>query len=96
MPLPGTGDYLPQTSRAFSYCVCCYRNAKQWTPLDCCASVGMHKSAVVLLEADAPVDAKDKRRITPLQLACGEGHKEMVEVLLRFEIVLSLLRQSIV
>nr|CAB3223370.1 ankyrin repeat and SOCS box protein 10-like [Phallusia mammillata] len=59
------------------------RNAKQWTPLDCCAFAGMHKSAIVLLEADSPVDPKDKRKITPLHLACQEGHTEMVQVLLQ-------------
>ncbi|XP_076812155.1 uncharacterized protein LOC143459076 isoform X2 [Clavelina lepadiformis] len=58
------------------------RNAKQWTPLDCCASAGMYKSATVLLEADCPVDPKDKRKVTPLHLACQEGHKKMVELLL--------------
>ena len=58
------------------------RNTKQWTPLDCCAYAGMHKSAIVLLEADAPVDAKDKRKQTPLHLACIHGHDKMVEILL--------------
>nr|CAB3267277.1 transient receptor potential cation channel subfamily A member 1 homolog [Phallusia mammillata] len=61
------------------------RNAKQWTPLDCCAFAGMHKSAIVLLEADSPVDPKDKRKITPLHLACQEGHTEMVQVLLQWK-----------
>uniref|UniRef100_UPI0002B8EC9F ankyrin repeat and SOCS box protein 10-like n=1 Tax=Ciona intestinalis TaxID=7719 RepID=UPI0002B8EC9F len=59
------------------------RNAKQWTPLDCCASAGMYKSATVLLEADSPVDPKDKRKITPLHLACQQGHQVMVDVLIK-------------
>ncbi len=41
------------------------------------------KSAEVLLEAGAAVDALDKNNNTPLHYAAGYGRKECVELLLK-------------
>ena len=39
----------------------------------------------MLLDNDAPVDATDRTKITPLHLACKGGHEETVRLLLANE-----------
>ena len=36
------------------------RNDKQWTPMDCAAHNGHEKLIKLLIDCDAPIDAKDR------------------------------------
>ena len=47
-----------------------FRNCTLWTPLDCAAAKGFHKTVRVLLEADAPVDPMDKTKVNKTEKAC--------------------------
>jgi len=37
-----------------------FRNDKQWTPMDCAANYGHEKLIKLLIDCDAPIDAKDR------------------------------------
>ena len=46
----------------YSSCVA-YRNDKQWTPMDCAANHGHAKLIQLLIDCNAPIDAKDRSQV---------------------------------
>ncbi len=53
--------------------------------MDCAASKGWVKTARLLLDNDSPIDPMDRSGITPLYLACMNGHADMVTLLLDWD-----------
>ena len=51
------------------YCCAC-RNGRLWTPLDLAADKGYAEIISLLIEADAPIEAKDKSSVSTWQSAC--------------------------
>ena len=63
-------------------CIYCnvFRNDKQWTPMSCAANHGHARLIQLLIDSDAPIDAKDRSLvcinvvtvITDAITMCGE------------------------
>lgn len=54
-----------------------------WTALHYAAASGSGEIATILLGKNAQVDAASPDRLTPLMMAAREGHRDVVELLLR-------------
>ncbi|RCV27958.1 hypothetical protein SETIT_5G367100v2 [Setaria italica] len=69
-------------------------DAEQWAPLHAAAAAGDAEAVAVLVDMGADTSAADARGRTPLDVAREKGYQEVVDVLERWELVMTAARRG--